>query len=117
MLYAFNVLSLRFFRDPNVSFCLIVRFSGFLSQRYLVFFSKTLCDCSSRLTLSIASFISFITWNLSKVIDALGKVSFIPDINAGDISQQKLLIFSLDPLCCSKSVSYTHLRAHETVLD
>src|SRR5512137_768404 len=104
MLYALIVLSLRSFRDPNVSFCLIVRFSGFFSQRYLVFLSRTLCDCSSRLTLSIASFISFITWNLSKVIDAWGKLCSIPDIKAGDMSQQKLLIFSQDPLCRSKSV-------------
>src|SRR5271157_830858 len=104
MLYALNVLSLRSFSDLNVSFCFIVRFSGFLSHTYLVLFNIELFDCSSRLTLSIASFIIFITWNLSKVIDALGNVFFIPDINAGDMSQQKLLIFLLYPLCSSKSV-------------
>ena len=71
---------------------------------YLVFFSRILCDCSSRLTLSIASFMSFITWNLSNVIDAFGNLFSIPDMNAGDISQQKLSIFLLDPLCCSKSL-------------
>jgi len=37
---------------------------------------------------------SSVTWNLSKVIDALGKIFSIPDINAADMSQQKLLIFS-----------------------
>src|SRR5512136_693234 len=104
MLYALNVFSLRSFKGRNASFCLTERFSGFFSQMYLVFLSRILCDCSSRLTLSIASFMSFITWNLSKVIDALGKLFSIPDINAGDISQQKLSIFSTDPLCFSKSL-------------
>ncbi len=49
-----------------------------------------------------ASFMIFITWNLSKVMDALGNLSWIPDMNAVDISQQKLSIFLLDPLCSSK---------------
>jgi len=40
-----------------------------------------------------ASLAIFITWNLSKVREDPGNCSVIPDMNAGDISEQNISMF------------------------
>lgn len=83
--------------DCSFSFCFFVRFSGFLSQIYRVFFRSFSSTCSLRRVSSTALFSNFITWNLSKVICAGGKLSSIPLMNPGDKSQEKSVILSGEP--------------------